>query len=214
MPAEQLHLVRHGEVFNPRGVLYGRLDGFGLSELGRRMAAEAAATLAEAGRPVSAIVASPLQRTRESAAPHETAFGLEARIDERLIEPWNDFEGGRMSLKGDLGDIRNWAKLRNPFLPSWGEPYVQIAARMLQAMDEAWNSVEGGDVILVSHQLPIWMVHRRVVGESLPHDPRKRRCALSSITTFERPAGGAWVEADYRDPAAHLAAEAVDNGAV
>jgi broad specificity phosphatase PhoE len=84
---------------------------------------------------------------------------------------------------------------------------------MLHAMDDAWNSTEAGDAVIVSHQLPIWMVHRRVAGKSLAHDPRRRRCALSSITTFER-RGAVFVEVDYRDPAAGLNVRATDVGAV
>jgi hypothetical protein len=67
--------------------------------------------------------------------------------------------------------------------------------------------------VLVSHQLPIWMTHRFLNGDKLYHDPRKRRCALSSITTFER-RGGRFVEVDYQDPARELAATAIDLGAV
>ncbi|QAY72282.1 histidine phosphatase family protein [Agromyces protaetiae] len=214
MPADQIHLVRHGEVFNPQRVLYGRLDGYGLSELGRQMAQAAADDLASRGRPVAAIVASPLQRTRESAAPIEHAFGLEASIDPRLIEPENRFEGKRMlGEQSALKDPRNWRHLVNPWRPSWGEPFRSISTRMLAAIDDAWRAADGGDVVLVSHQLPIWMVHRALAGASLPHDPRKRRCALSSITTLER-RGDRFVEVDYRDPAAPLSASATDVGAV
>ena len=45
MPADLVHLVRHGEVHNPAHVLYGRLEGFGLSDLGHRMAAAAVTAL-------------------------------------------------------------------------------------------------------------------------------------------------------------------------
>ncbi|WP_350347972.1 histidine phosphatase family protein [Agromyces sp. G08B096] len=223
MPAEQIHLVRHGEVFNPQGVLYGRLDGFGLSDLGRRMAQAAADDLAARNRPVVALAASPLQRTRQSAEPISEAFGVTASVDERLIEPENRFEGKRMGGRGSaLRDVRNWAFLVNPWEPSWGEPFRHIATRMLAAMEDAWQAADGGDVVLVSHQLPIWMVHRRLAGESLAHDPRRRRCALSSITTFERrtlaSGRGAtatrFVEVGYRDPAAGLGARATDVGAV
>lgn len=214
MPADQIHLVRHGEVHNPEGVLYGRIEGFGLSELGHRMAEAAARDLVGRGRPVSALVSSPLQRTRESAAPIAAAFGLEPSIDDRLVEPMNRFEGTRMRGRGGaLRDARNWRHLVNPWQPSWGEPFRSIADRMIAAIEDAERSVDGGDVVLVSHQLPIWMVHRRVAGEPLAHDPRKRRCALSSITTFER-RGELLVEVGYRDPAAELAAGARDLGAV
>jgi broad specificity phosphatase PhoE len=214
VPAEQIHLVRHGEVFNPQGVLYGRLPGYGLSDLGRSMADAAAHDLVARSRPVGALVSSPLQRTQQSAEPIGAAFGLEPALDDRVIEPTNRFEGMRMHGRDSaLRDVRNWSFLVNPWEPSWGEPFRSIATRMLHAMDDAWNSIEGGDAVIVSHQLPIWMVHRRVAGKSLAHDPRRRRCALSSITTFER-RGSTFVEVGYRDPAAGLGAHATDVGAV
>jgi broad specificity phosphatase PhoE len=214
VPADQIHLVRHGEVFNPQRVLYGRLDGFGLSDLGREMAQAAADDLVSRDRPVTALVVSPLQRTRQSAEPIAAAFGIESVIDGRVIEPENRFEGFKMhGRESALRDVRNWPFLVNPWEPSWGEPFRDIASRMLHAMDDAWQAADGGDVAVVSHQLPIWMVHRRVAGRALSHDPRRRRCALSSITTFER-RGDRFVEVDYRDPAAGLAAQATDVGAV
>ena len=225
VPAEQIHLVRHGEVFNPQGVLYGRLPGYGLSSLGQEMAQFAADDLLARSRPVTALVASPLQRTQQSAEPIGRAFDLEAALDDRVIEPENRFEGKRMSGPDSaLLDVRNWAFLINPWEPSWGEPFGSIARRMLLAMDDAWNAADGGDVVIESHQLPIWMVHRRVAGKTLAHDPRRRRCALSSITTFERrratgagsssSSGTDWVEVGYRDPAAGLSVNATDVGAV
>ncbi|TFB95017.1 histidine phosphatase family protein [Cryobacterium sp. HLT2-28] len=214
MTASQVHLVRHGEVFNPERVLYGRLPGFGLSDLGRAMAEAAAADLVERGRPVARIVSSPLQRTRESAEPISAAVGLPVDIDPRLIEPANFFEGKRMrGPDGALRDPRNWRALVNPLRPSWGEPFQSIADRMLAAVDDAYHSVDSGDVVLVSHQLPIWMVHRALSGERLAHDPRRRRCGLSSITTLSWPGGGP-VEAGYSNPAVDLQAGATDVGAV
>ncbi|WP_353816801.1 histidine phosphatase family protein [Agromyces sp. SYSU T00266] len=214
MPAEQIHLVRHGEVFNPQGVLYGRLPGFGLSDLGRAMAESAAVDLVARKRHVAALISSPLQRTQQSAEPIAKAFDLEPTLDERIIEPTNRFEGKRMSGRDSaLRDVRNWAFLVNPWEPSWGEPFRSVADRMLAAMGEAADAVDDGDVVMVSHQLPIWMVHRRVAGKSLAHDPRRRRCALSSITTFERRAGR-FVEVGYRNPAAGLQSQATDVGAV
>jgi broad specificity phosphatase PhoE len=206
--------VRHGEVLNPERVLYGRLPEFGLSDLGVQMAEAAAADLVERGRPVARIIASPLQRARESAEPVAAAFGLPVTIDERIIEPTNFFEGKRMRGPGGaLRDPRNWPALVNPLRPSWGEPFRSIADRMLAAIDDAWNSVDDGDVVLVSHQLPIWMVHRALAGERLAQDPRNRRCDLSSITTLTWQGEGL-VEVAYANPAARLQAGATDVGAV
>ncbi len=214
----QLHLVRHGEVFNPERVLYGRLPGYSLSERGEQMAAAAADFLAERGRPIAAIHSSPLERTQQSAAPLATLTGHTVQLDERLIEGANDFEGGRMrGPEGQLRDPKNWWKLRNPWQPSWGEPYESIVRRMKAAMDSAQVEADragfDGDLVLVSHQLPIWMAHRASRREPLPHDPRSRRCALSSVTTFEKH-GGRWIEVAYADPAAALSVDAIDVGAV
>ncbi|GGD87194.1 histidine phosphatase family protein [Microbacterium murale] len=209
MPAERLHLVRHGEVHNPGRVLYGRLPHYRLSEDGRRMARDAAEYIAGLGRPVTSLRSSPLQRAQESAEPFTEIFGLEPVIDERVIEPTNVFEGTRMSRS--LRDPRNWWHLRRPSLPSWGEPYLTIAARMEDAMNSAWHETDGGDAVIVSHQAPIWITHLHVAGLPLRHDPRTRRCALSSVTSFER-VGDVWREVDYAEPAA--TGDAVDVGAV
>ncbi|CAD5990624.1 Broad specificity phosphatase PhoE [Agreia sp. COWG] len=212
--ASQIHLVRHGEVFNPQRVLYGRLPNFGLSDLGHEMARAAAAQLVERRRAVSALYASPLQRTQESAQPVSEAFELPIVTDPRIIEPTNRFEG--MSMRGRQSALKNprtWPWLRNPTVPSWGEPYASIRTRMLAAMNDAYNSVDSGDVVLVSHQLPIWTTHLAIAGRPLFHDPRKRRCELSSVTSFER-VGNRFVEVGYVDPAAHLAENATDVGAV
>jgi broad specificity phosphatase PhoE len=210
VPADLVHLVRHGEVENPGGVLYGRLDGFGLSDRGHRMAQLAAASLA--GHDIRSIVASPLQRTRESAAPWVAQFGVELAIDERLIEPTNAFEG--INMRRDLPKRPDlWRHLRNPQRPSWGEAFLSVQARMMAAVADAWSSADGGEVVLVSHQMPIVMVARTVAGMPLAHNPSKRRCALSSITTLER-RGDVFVEVSYAEPAAELLAGAIDTGAV
>lgn len=209
MPADRLHLVRHGEVDNPRRVLYGRLPGYALSPDGRAMARAAADYVHAMDRPVTALVSSPLQRARESSLPFTRAFGIEPVIDERVIEPTNVFEGRQM--RRALLNPANWRHLRDPNLPTWGEPYAQVVARMDAAMTDAWADVPEGDVVIVSHQLPIWVTHLAVAGQPLRHDPRQRRCALSSVTSFER-RGAGWVEVDYAEPAATRGA--VDVGAV
>jgi broad specificity phosphatase PhoE len=205
-------------VFNPDGILYGRLPGFGLSKLGHRMAQSAADELRDRGRPVTALRVSPLQRTQESARPVAAAFDLEPIVDDRIIEPTNRFEGTVM--RRSLRRPANWPFLVNPARPSWGEAYTSIESRMLAAIDDAFDSVPDGDVVLVSHQLPIWVTHLSVATERFWHDPRNRRCALSSITSFERTDGASTdaptrlIEVGYVEPAAGLLAAATDVGAV
>src|SRR5262249_8543420 len=102
-----VHLVRHGEVENPEGVLYGRLPGYHLSETGRLMAKAAADCLA--GRDVTVLRSSPLERALETAEPIAAEFGLTASVDDRLIEPWNHFEGMRFGVgDGALRQPRHW----------------------------------------------------------------------------------------------------------
>lgn len=215
MPADRIHLIRHGEVHNPGGVLYGRLPHFRLSDLGHEMAKSAATTVAEKvaeqGSSVVKLLASPLLRTQESAAPVADEFGLEVHTDQRLIEPYNIFEGRKLSASHILIRPHLYYHLRNPQKPSWGEPYEAIAARMMEAIEEAWNSVDAGEVVIVSHQLPIVMVQLTVAGKPLAHNPKQRRCSLSSITTLER-RGEKFVEVGYVDTAANHTV--IDRGAV
>ena len=132
-----VHLLRHGEVSNPRGVLYGQLPGYHLSE-------ESGSAWPRPppgswlSRDVTVLRSSPLERALETAAPLAAQFGLDVEIDERLIEPWNHFEGTTFGVgDGALRRPANWRHLRNPFRPSWGEPYADIAVRMRAAMADA-----------------------------------------------------------------------------
>ncbi|CAN5530638.1 histidine phosphatase family protein [soil metagenome] len=215
MPADLIHLVRHGEVHNPEGVLYGRIEGFHLSKRGHAMAELAAASMV--GRPINALYASPLQRTQESAAPWVSHFGLDIATDPRLIEPSNQFEG--YNIRREL-KRRPWLAryLINPTKPSWGEPFVSIRNRMMAAVADIHQATESGEAVIVSHQLPIWMVARTVQHRRLASDPRTRRCSLSSITTIawqdSADGTGEFVEVDYQEPAKELLAESIDLGAV
>ncbi|GAA3809833.1 MULTISPECIES: histidine phosphatase family protein [Amycolatopsis] len=178
-----VHLLRHGEVHNPEGILYGRLPGFHLSERGRRQALTVAEAVA--AHDITHVVASPLQRAQETAAPIAAAHRLDVQTDERLIEAGNMFEGQKVAVgDGALRQPRHWSKLRNPFLPSWGEPYVEIAHRMLGAVLRARSKAEGHEALCVSHQLPIWTLRRFLEAKPLWHDPRRRQCSLASLTSL------------------------------
>ena len=194
-----VHLLRHGEVHNPEGVLYGRLPGYRLSETGRHQAELVAKALADAD--LGAVVASPMQRAQETAAPVAAAHGLQVGTDEDLIEAANRFEGERVAVgDGALRSPRHWPKLRDPFTPSWGEPYREIGARMLAAVHRARLLAPGHEVLCVSHQLPIWTLRRYVTGQRLWHDPRRRQCALASLTSLVFD-GGELVQLRYSEPA-------------
>ena len=194
-----VHLLRHGAVHNPDEILYGRLPGFRLSEVGVRQAESIAAYLGD--RDVVPVIASPMLRAQQTAEPIGARLGVEVGTDEGLIEAGNVFEGTRVSVgDGGLRDPRNWPKLYNPFRPSWGEPYRQIAARMLAAVHRARELAAGHEVVCVSHQLPIWTVRRHLERRRLWHDPRRRRCSLASLTSLVF-TGDALSEVIYTEPA-------------
>ena len=164
-------------------MLYGRLPNFHLSEDGMLMAKAAAAYLA--GRDISLLLSSPLERALETAAPIAAQFGLEVRLDERLIEPWNHFEGSRFDIaKTALRQPGSWQHMTNPFRPSWGEPYLEVEARMRAAMSDAAAAARGHEAVCVSHQLPIWVTRLAAEGRHLWHHPGHRTCALASVTSF------------------------------
>ena len=201
-----IHVLRHGEVFNPEKILYGRLPGYKLSDLGLRMADRAADFFSN--KNLSLIVSSPLERAQQTASPTAKKLNLEIQTDDLLIEAENVFEGKKVSVgDGALSDPKNWWHLRNPFRPSWGEPYKKVADRMRTAIFSARDSVKGKEALLVSHQLPIWIARLSAEGRSFVHDPRRRQCSLASVTTFIFD-GDNLSAVEYQEPAADLLKDA------
>jgi broad specificity phosphatase PhoE len=121
-----------------------------------------------------------------------------------VIEAANLFEGKRFGVgDGALRSPASWWLLRNPFKPSWGEPYQQIVRRMRDAMETARERAAGHEALIVSHQLPIWIVRSAIEDRRLWHDPRKRQCSLASLTSFTFH-GDAIVSIGYAEPAKDL----------
>ncbi len=202
-PDTVVHLLRHGEVFNPDGVLYGRRDGFHLSELGRKMAQRVADTIGD--RDIVHLRSSPLERAQETARPLAAARGLEIVTDDRVIESTNKFEGLNFS-EGAMTMVtrpRLWRHLYNPFQPSWGEPHARIVARMMAAVEDARAAAEGHEAVVVSHQLPIWTTRLHVEKRRRQVDPRKRQCTLCSLTSFHF-VGDRITQVSYSEPAGDL----------
>ncbi len=197
-----VHLMRHGEVHNPDGLLYGRMSGFHLSDLGVKMAQKVADTVGD--RDITHLVASPLERAQETAQPLALARGLEVAVDERVIESANIFQGegfgpGSRTLRRPSA----WRHLWNPFRPSWGEPYVDIVERMMAAVHDARDAARGHEAVVVSHQLPIWITRLHAEQRSFVHHPRRRQCTLCSLTSlhFE---GDDLRRVTYSEPAGDL----------
>jgi broad specificity phosphatase PhoE len=201
-----VHVARHGEVENPEKILYGRQPGWRLSNRGLQMAE----TLGEWSKSINlgALHVSPLQRAQETAAPIARAHGIEIKTDERLIEAANVFEGKSFELgSGVLKHPSSWRHLYNPWKPSWGEPYEEQINRMLAAIFAARKAANGKDAIVVSHQLPIWILRSAIEGRSLLHDPRKRICTLASVTSVHFDDEGVISGLSYSEPAGHLLPE-------
>src|SRR5262252_8265183 len=199
-----VHMLRHGEVENPAKILYGRLPGYRLSTVGEQMAKAAAQALAP--HDITVVISSPLERAQQTAEPIAAQFSLPVRTDDRLIESANFFEGKRVGVgDGALRDPRNWWVLRDPFRPSWGESYLEIAHRMYAALQAARVLAEGHEAVCVSHQLPIWTLRRHLERKRLWHDPRRRQCGLASLTSVHF-VGTRITGIGYAEPAAHLVA--------
>ncbi len=164
-------------------------------------------------RLVTAVISSPLTRATETGDAIADATGCTVTTDDRVIEGANQFEGSHVSPQTLLAEPAIWPRLWNPLRPSWGEAYRSVAERMVAAMAEVSDRVDSGEVVIVSHQLPIWIFHRHLAGLPLHHSPRKRRCSLCSVTSFQQ-VGSSFSEVSYVEPAKVLVDEAIDLGAV
>jgi broad specificity phosphatase PhoE len=194
-----VHLVRHGKVENPKGVIYGRMPGFNLSELGLEQAGEAKDLLS--GADVAAVWASPLERAQETAAIIAEPHGLSVVTDERLVESGTTLEGLGRTVAAFVRSPRHWWRLRNPFGPSWGEQFSDIRRRMLAAIDDAMELGAGRDVVLVSHQTPVVVARMALAKQNAPPWMGLARspCATGSVTSLVVEAGRV-VESTYFEP--------------
>lgn len=198
-----VHVVRHGEVHNPEKILYGRQPGWRLSDRGQEMAE----VLGKWSKDINlgALHVSPLQRAQETAAPIARTHSISITTDERLIEAANVFEGKPFGIgDGVLRRPSAWRHLYNPWKPSWGEPYEEQINRMLAGVFAARDAAKGKDAVVVSHQLPIWILRSAIEGRRLFHDPRKRECTLASVTSIHFDDDGMIVGTSYSEPARHL----------
>jgi broad specificity phosphatase PhoE len=147
---------------------------------------------------------SPLERAQQTARPLADRLGQDIVTDGRVIEAGNHFEGRAFGVgDGALRRPSSWWHLRNPWKPSWGEPYRQVVERMMAAMADARDAARGHEAVIVSHQLPIWITRSAVEGLPFLHDPRRRHCTLCSLTSFTY-VDHEVVSVSYSEPAADL----------
>lgn len=216
MQATTIHFVRHGEVHNPDHILYERLPGFHLSDRGRHMAEATARYLAASPQTntAAAVYSSPLDRTRETAQAILTALNetrmarneepLELVTDQRIIEAGNNFRGTRIGHgEGALWRNGNWKLVTNLWKPSWGESYRQIAARVGAFAQEKVREHAGQQIIVVSHESPIWSYRHLLETGHPEHNMLLRHTALASVTsiTYDSQTGNV-MSITYVDPAA------------
>ena len=171
MTRTTVHLVRHGEVFNPEGILYGRLPGYELSALGHEQADRVAAWTA--GQDVAVVVASPLERAQQTAWAAADELGLEVETVDGLIEmSFGDWDGLTFSQAHDADPELHTAWLTDTSVtPPNGESLQHAFRRVRGTLDELRTRYEGKTVLVVSHVTPIKAILRgraRRAGGRLP----------------------------------------------
>jgi broad specificity phosphatase PhoE len=177
-----VHLIRHGVVHNPDNIRYGRAPGFHLSELGRTQAKAAGRRLRQLGQPVTTLVASPLERAVETAEIIAAELGTTVTTtDERVTEAGNQLAG--LHRYAVLHPAQ-WRRLYNPFRPSWGEPFKDIAARMRAVIMDLRDAHAGQASAIVSHQACVWLAREAFERPSGVPWLARVRCAQASITTL------------------------------
>jgi broad specificity phosphatase PhoE len=194
-----IHLIRHGQVENPKGVIYGRLPGYHLSELGRQQAEAAADHLAAAD--LGAVWVSPLERAQETALAIASSHELEVVTDARLTESANTLEGFSRALVKIFSDPRRWWYFRNPLRPTWGESFAEIRARMLAAIDDAVTDAGGREVAVISHQTPVLVARAALLRSRRPPLAGLVACETGSITTVVVNENGSASATYFRPPA-------------
>ena len=167
-----VHLLRHGEVHNPEGVLYGRRDGYHLSDLGRADGRSGSPTRSPTA--TSSTCAPRRSSGRRRPPPRWPRRAASTPVvDPRVIESANVFEGKRFGVgDGALRKPSAWVHLWNPLEARRGaSPTRRSPRRMLAAVYDARDAARGHEAVIVSHQLPIWITRLRAREALLPARP-------------------------------------------
>ena len=165
--ATLLLLVRHGQTPTTGQTLPGRAKGLHLADSGRAQA-EAAAIRIAGLKKVDAVYASPLERTRETAAPIAKARGLRVRTDRGLLEC--DFGSWTGAQLKDLRKKPEWRAVQqhpSGFRFPDGESFPEMQLRMVSTLDRLAAAHRGGTVVAVSHADPIKAAVAHAVGTHL-----------------------------------------------
>ena len=160
-------LVRHGQTPTTGATLPGRARGLHLADPGRAQADAAAARIGQLTK-VSAIYASPLERTRETAKPIAAALGLKVQIDRGLLEcEFGDWTGAKLN---DLRKLPEWNTVQrypSGFRFPNGESFAEMQTRMVGALDKLVARHPGETIVAVSHADPIKAAVAQALGTHL-----------------------------------------------
>jgi len=160
-------LVRHGQTPTTGSTLPGRAPGLHLAETGQQQAADVAARIAELKK-VDAIYASPLERTKETAAPIAKALGLRTKVDKGLLEA--DFGAWTGAKLKDLMKLPEWKTVQrypSGFRFPGGESFAEMQARITGALQRIAAEHPGQVVVAVSHADPIKAAVASALGTHL-----------------------------------------------
>lgn len=160
-------LVRHGKTPTTGAVLPGRAKGLHLADEGVAQAERAAERIA-ALKNVKAVYASPMERTKETAAPIAKALGLRVRSNKGLLEA--DFGAWTGRKLSDLRKKREWSQVQN--YPSGfrfpdGESFAEMQQRICGALAGIVADHPGQTVVAVSHADPIKAAVAQAMGTHL-----------------------------------------------
>ncbi|CAN5587325.1 histidine phosphatase family protein [soil metagenome] len=148
-------LVRHGQTSTTGAVLPGRAKGLDLADKGVAQAEAAAARLAKLDK-IDAVYASPLERTRQTAAPIGKAVGQKVQIARGLLEcEFGEWTGAKLS---DLRQLPEWSQVQNNpsgFRFPGGESFTEMQTRIWNELERLVALHPGGKVVAVSHADPI-----------------------------------------------------------
>ena len=166
-PPTLVLLVRHGQTPTTGATLPGRAAGLHLADSGRAQADAAAARIAGLKK-VDAVYASPLERTRETAAPIAKARKLRVKAEKGLLEcDFGEWTGAELK---DLRKLPEWKTVQSfpsGFRFPGGESFTEMQSRMVDTVDRLVRKHPGGVVVAVSHADPIKALAAHAMGTHL-----------------------------------------------
>ncbi|MFB2864721.1 histidine phosphatase family protein [Aeromonas sp. MdU4] len=150
----QLVVIRHGETqANAEGRYQGALD-IGLNECGVRHIARLAEEMAASQAPFDRLLASPLQRTRESAAIFARQLDLPVQLAPAFRERHVGLFEGLTQAEAKARYPELWARNITRLwteAPPGGETLDEVIARVSQGLVELATAAQGERVLLVAH---------------------------------------------------------------